>query len=492
MHILASLALALAPTAALAGSAHPQLFLSPAPPRLAHLAHPLHLDAPQTNAVLAHHLGVQHHVHLPLPTGKTGRDWEVALDDPPSSSSLGAPQDTPRIVVVLECPKSGCHDALPAEFAALPALSLPALPSHSYLAAVTLHLHRLADALGLDADSPAVQGLQDLVDDGVKSVAGWQGWIGDDLARWIGYGENRKKPKTAVEPQFASSGLVTDLDLLDPSAAQLVLELEKLAALADDVASSNGRADSGPQGASDVPRVVVVHLKGLKDIAAAHALTSPLYARASALVRQTLTGALASLRARLPASEQPTVLLLALPPHAQPLLRKREAWLKPFEAGGAARYGAQKRAAKGAREVNAHKKRSVFSPRAPDEEAGKGSGPLVPAGKTCFASLSALNNATASCLKRGEGVKGVSTRGGECWVCRCKTTEDDEGRKRRWSGEGCEKEDLSGSALLLAGTTVFLALLVAGSVALLYNIGDVPLPGTLSAVSGMAGHAKRD
>lgn len=49
------------------------------------------------------------------------------------------------------------------------------------------------------------------------------------------------------------------------------------------------------------------------------------------------------------------------------------------------------------------------------------------------------------------------------------------------------------SALLLALTTLGLALAIAGSVALLYNIGSVPLPGTLSAVSGMGpGGAKRD
>lgn len=53
--------------------------------------------------------------------------------------------------------------------------------------------------------------------------------------------------------------------------------------------------------------------------------------------------------------------------------------------------------------------------------------------------------------------------------------------------------DPRSSAILLAGTTLFLALLIAGSVALLYRIGDVPLPGTLSAVSGMGpAGAKRD
>lgn len=208
-------ALVAAPLGALAGSAHPQLYLSPSPPRL---HHSLVLDAPQTNAVLASHLGVSHHLPLPTAKGAQGRAWEVALDDSPLARS----PDHARIVVILECPKSGCDDALPLDVlsAASPPLSLPALPSHSYLAALSLHLHRLADSLGLDPESqnPAIQGLQDLVDQGIKTVAGWQGWVGDELARWIGYhGDNSarvNKVRPAVEPPARGSGIVDDLDLL--------------------------------------------------------------------------------------------------------------------------------------------------------------------------------------------------------------------------------------------------------------------------------------
>ncbi|GAA5856831.1 hypothetical protein JCM9279_000843 [Rhodotorula babjevae] len=516
-----------APLAALAGSAHPQLYLSPPPPRLAPSApatgssthRRLELDAPQTNAVLASHLGVSHHLPLPASKGKDGRDWEAALDDSPWAHD---PHHA-RIVVVLECPKSGCDDALPADLATGPVLDLAPLPAHSYLAALSLHLHRLTDTLGLDPDSPAVQGLQDLVDTGIKSVAGWQGWIGDELARWVGYHGDTSNGRTnkvrpAVEPPARGSGIVDDLDLLDASSNQLVLELNKLAALADGVPTSGSRAhagsDSGPQGANDVPKVVVIHLKGLKDIAAKHSLSSPTYQRAVALTRDTLTGTLASLRARLSSShnaaaassDEPTVMLLALPPHAQPLLRKRDMWLKPFEgrsiAAATKRYAGSRAEAVGGQQL---KKRSVFSQRAASGDRdgeGEGEGDKAPsqvvaAGKTCFSSLAHLNNATASCLGRGHGVRGISTQanadGAECWVCKCGVTEDDEGRRTSWAGEGCEKKDLSGSALLLALTTLGLALAIAGSVALLYNIGSVPLPGTLSAVSGMGpGGAKRD
>lgn len=58
------------------------------------------------------------------------------------------------------------------------------------------------------------------------------------------------------------------------SSAQLVLELNKLALLADGVPThAHAGSDSGPQGAHDLPKVVVIHLKGLK--VRARALGSP-------------------------------------------------------------------------------------------------------------------------------------------------------------------------------------------------------------------------
>jgi len=65
--------------------------------------------------------------------------------------------------------------------------TLPSLPSNSYLAAISLHLHRLADHLGLNAESREVKGLKKVVEEGLKSVAGWQGWVGQELGSWIGY-----------------------------------------------------------------------------------------------------------------------------------------------------------------------------------------------------------------------------------------------------------------------------------------------------------------
>ncbi|GAA5875114.1 hypothetical protein JCM1840_007259 [Sporobolomyces johnsonii] len=480
----------LLPSIALAAGAPPaQLYFSPSSSSSSSSSPQISLSPPQANAVLAHHLGVSSHVNFPLGQGRHGREWEEALTVPA--------EEGPKFVVVLECPKQGCSDVLPTQFASARPYALPSLPVHSWISALSLHLHRMADSLGLDADSQAVVGLKAFVEEGLKSVAGWQGWVSQELGSWIGWDEIKRKVKPGVEPIRPNSGLLTDLDFLDSSANSLIIELENLVSMADSFVASSG-SDSGPQ-SSAAPQLVVVHLKGLKDIAAKHAMQSVTYQRAASLLQQTLSGTLSAFE-RSSASPQPKILLLALPPHQTPILRKRQPWLAPFSSG-MDRYVSQQRS-QHARALNSNVKRSVFSPAAEDGRVRRAPAaqktPIVPSSSRCFASLQELNNLTASCLGHGEGVKGISTRdlgasGGECWVCSCGETWDEEtGKRTRWAGEGCEKEDLSGDFALLFFSSLALVLILVSSVGLLYKIGTIQLPGTLSAVNGGGGHAKRD
>lgn len=80
----------------------------------------------------------------------------------------------------------GCADVVPSEFESSQAYTLPSLPLHSWQAAITLHLHRLASSLGLDNDSSAIVGLDEFVH-AIKSISGWAGWVGDELGSAIGW-----------------------------------------------------------------------------------------------------------------------------------------------------------------------------------------------------------------------------------------------------------------------------------------------------------------
>ncbi|GAA5909201.1 uncharacterized protein JCM6883_005803 [Sporobolomyces salmoneus] len=489
MHLPVTLATLLLPTLALSSS---QLYLSPplssSSSSSSSTSKPLTLTAPQANAVLAHHLGVSSYVDLPLSSSREqGREWEQLLSVPPSRSS--------KFVILLECPSdTTCLSLVPSQFtqSSSRAIELPNLGENSYLSALSLHLYRLADSLGLKPDDNVhVKGLKEVVEKGLKGVVGWQGWVGKELASWIGYDQVDNRYRIQPEPTKAREekvGILSELDFLDESGKQLARELENLVSISDSFVSSHG---------AELPKIVIVHLKGLRDIAKKHSTTSPTYKRASSLLHQTLSASIASYESLSSSLEEgdASTLLLTVQPAKKALLRKRQDWLHPFESP-VSRYTSRTRSSP---LQHQNLKRSVFAERAPEEEVQKeesGKKFVVPSSSTCFDSLEDLNNQTASCLGHGEGVKGISTKEGkgDCWVCRCRATVDEEtGKKTNWAGEGCEKVDLSGSFSLLFFSSLGLILILGASVSLLYKIGTVELPGTLSAVGGTGGgHIKRD
>ncbi|KAJ3503683.1 hypothetical protein NLJ89_g8323 [Agrocybe chaxingu] len=110
---------------------------------------------------------------------------------------------------------------------------------------------------------------------------------------------------------------------------------------------------------------------------------------------------------------------------------------------------------------------------------------------TCFKTEDDCNNGTTSCSGRGQCV-GATKAGRTCFVCTCTPTKTGEGTKVKteyWAGESCERKDVSGPFVLLTGTVIVILLLIAGSISLLYTVGDQPLPSTLLAT---AVHSKSD
>ncbi|KAL1945940.1 hypothetical protein VTO73DRAFT_1942 [Trametes versicolor] len=98
---------------------------------------------------------------------------------------------------------------------------------------------------------------------------------------------------------------------------------------------------------------------------------------------------------------------------------------------------------------------------------------------TCHNSAELCSNVTSSCSGHGECVQATKA-GKTCFVCACGATTDTKGRKENWAGSACERKDVSGPFVLLAGTTITLLLLVGGSIALLTAVGDQKLPSTLT------------
>ncbi|RDB25224.1 hypothetical protein Hypma_007924 [Hypsizygus marmoreus] len=110
---------------------------------------------------------------------------------------------------------------------------------------------------------------------------------------------------------------------------------------------------------------------------------------------------------------------------------------------------------------------------------------------TCFSSAEACTNGTSSCSGRGQCVE-ANKAGRTCFICLCGVTKTGEGAKVKtdtWVGQSCERKDVSGPFVLLAGTTIVLIILAFGSVSLLSSVGDLELPSTLLAT---AVNARRD
>ncbi|KAL1672912.1 hypothetical protein EV122DRAFT_271160 [Schizophyllum commune] len=128
---------------------------------------------------------------------------------------------------------------------------------------------------------------------------------------------------------------------------------------------------------------------------------------------------------------------------------------------------------------------SPFPPSRPPPQSPIGSV------STCFEDADVCSNSTDSCSGHGSCVQASKT-GRTCFVCACAATKTGEGLQTKteyWAGDSCERKDVSSQFVLLAGTTVAIILLAAGSISLLYSVGDVELP---SVLMGGVVNAKRD
>lgn len=97
---------------------------------------------------------------------------------------------------------------IPHQFEGVQAFDLPSLPEQSWASLVSLHLHRLASSLGYSpTDKQAFPGLDNLVES-IKSVAGWAGWVGDELGSRMGWNQLEQKFKVS------QLGFITSLSIV--------------------------------------------------------------------------------------------------------------------------------------------------------------------------------------------------------------------------------------------------------------------------------------
>ncbi|KAH9948560.1 hypothetical protein B0H21DRAFT_733042 [Amylocystis lapponica] len=234
-----------------------------------------------------------------------------------------------------------------------------------------------------------------------------------------------------------SAGVPRMLDIFSAPSSASEAFLSQAAALVDFLESAAVPADT----------FAALELSALAQLAAQHGRTSEQYTLAAETVRGLLSTAVDSARLKLAVVSVPAPALGLAKRQAQP---PSQSPLPP----------------------------PILSPAQP-----------VGAVSTCYASAEACGNSTDACSGHGSCVA-ASKAGRTCFVCACGATKDAKGRTENWAGGACERKDVSGPFVLLAGTVVTLVLLVGGSVALLTAVGGQELPSTLTG--GIVPTARRD
>ncbi|KAL2826034.1 hypothetical protein BJY01DRAFT_229956 [Aspergillus pseudoustus] len=112
---------------------------------------------------------------------------------------------------------------------------------------------------------------------------------------------------------------------------------------------------------------------------------------------------------------------------------------------------------------------------------------LLTLAPVCYESNSSCTEATSSCSGHGVCYKKYGS-GGDCYACRCHETtvrnEDGTERLIRWGGSACQKKDVSSPFFLISGVTIAIVVIIGTAIGMIYSVGNVELPGVISAGVG--------
>ncbi|KAJ2895031.1 arsenate reductase [Zalerion maritima] len=104
-------------------------------------------------------------------------------------------------------------------------------------------------------------------------------------------------------------------------------------------------------------------------------------------------------------------------------------------------------------------------------------GAVVFSSGACFTSRSACMTDTFGCFRHGSCEEATE----DCWKCVCGTTKDKFSVETAWTGELCQKADVTAEFWMFASVGLIVILAVGGALGLLYAAGGQELPGVLGA-----------
>ncbi|MBW0529919.1 hypothetical protein O181_069634 [Austropuccinia psidii MF-1] len=419
------------------------------------------LTNPELNALLSYKLNISNFETLPKSLDQSTTKGQIIFGNP----HLDLPDVEVEIKskLILLIYGSDGQNLLPDDFSNLyQSFNLPNPPeSICFDALMSTYIGRLVDNFKIPISQVfGVENFLKAYHDGLgggilDNLEDWaQDWT-ESTSKWIEWGkvfakniENENSNDQIIEKEKYSQWL-KNLDSSDPSVQQLIQDLKTLDDFTEKVSSSP-------------PRISLLRLSSLQSIQRRYGENSIQYRSAVSALKSFISHSLSASSN----FEKVVIALPGQPTHTRLAKKTHLSVLTPFQTSETSFV----------RRDLINRRREIF---------GSGSGtPIISSSQQCYESISECEKQTNSCNSHGECRQGQKTTGGKCFVCSCHKAKDSNGKLVKWSGETCQKRDISNEFVLLTGSTIGLIFMFFMAIALLFSIGSEGLPQQLSSVSG--------
>ncbi|CAH7670090.1 hypothetical protein PPACK8108_LOCUS4777 [Phakopsora pachyrhizi] len=438
------------------------------------LPSPVSIGTDELNALLSHNLGISDYETLPESLYPSEKKAQIIFGNHAS--------DLPQLQPVPESERSnlmiiiyGINDSKIFSTRSIHQslhLTLPNPPdSLSFDALISTYIARLINKRKVSIDS--IYGIVDFIraySDGIggEVLDNLKSWVDDwegDLKEWFDWSERNlvKIDTTATDNVKGEMMLKEDYSKwlnhygnLDSSALKFLEDLKNLDKFTEAFQSSKSK-----------PKLNFLRLSGLQQIQRQHGDHSPQYRLAYETLQRFLEASLSILPTD-PNLSKIFITVPTQPVHTRLGRRMSISLLSPFKTSELSFV----------RRDLIQRRRSVFG----DIQKDGGSLPIVASSRECYKDQMSCEKATDGCNGHGDCLEGQKTSGGKCFVCSCKKSKDQQGRLVYWSGETCQKLDVSTGFILLSSTGIGLVVLIGFSIWLLVSIGAEGLPQQLASV----------
>ncbi|KAI9618544.1 hypothetical protein H4Q26_012365 [Puccinia striiformis f. sp. tritici PST-130] len=379
----------------------------------------LSLSTSELNAILSHRLNISQFESLPTSLNPTTSKYEVILGNPHSNLPIfeDSASSRKRNQLFIALYGNDGQTVLPEEFVnRSQKFKIPNPPD----TLIKDFIQAYHDGMGLEISNVNIL---EWAADWADSIPDWINWL-----QKFSSGKIDEYPKLIIQsdddiPEIKFGKMIQEYGTLDAAAYQIIEDLKTL--------------DEYKIRSTEQP-ITFMRLSGLQQVRRKHGESSIQY--------------------RTKSSDCITVIgIPAQPIHSRLDKRTNLSILSPFKTSESSFIK---------REL-IERRRSIFGT---NQLHGI---PIIPSSRPCFTTQTECKSKTSSCNGNGECVQGQKTSGGKCFVCSCSKSADSKtGKVVYWSGDSCQKRDISSGFVLLSGTAFILIIFFAIAVKLLISVGS--------------------